>query len=172
MNEMDARNSIRTGCDPLHAPGTATGVVGALSEKSNGIGTGRFENLDGSEGRDTEKAEGCQIVTLPWPPKELSPNSRIHWASLAKAKKLYRGLCGWHAMTQGIKKANAGALHLTLTFHAPSRRAYDLDNALARMKSGLDGLADVLGVDDSKWTLTIRKADEIGGFVRVEVSEC
>lgn len=169
---MDARNSIRKGSGPLHAPGTATGMAGALSEKSNGIGAGRFENLDRSDGRDTEKAEGSQVVTLPWPPKELSPNARVHWASLAKAKKLYRGACAWQATAQGIKKANAGALHLTLTFHAPSRRAYDLDNAIARMKSGLDGLADVLRVDDSKWTLTIRKAEEIGGFVRVEVSEC
>lgn len=67
---------------------------------------------------------------------------------------------------------SADALHVSITFYAPTRRAYDLDNALARMKSGLDGLADVLGVDDSKWTLTIRKAEEIGGFVRVEISEC
>lgn len=58
---MDATNSIRTGCDPLHAPGTTTGMVGTLSEKSNGIGAGRFGNLDRSEGRDTEKAEGKRI---------------------------------------------------------------------------------------------------------------
>ena len=52
------------------------------------------------------------------------------------------------------------------------RRAHDLDNCLARMKSGLDGLADVLGVDDKAWSLTISKSDEVGGMVRVEVSEC
>jgi crossover junction endodeoxyribonuclease RusA len=51
----------------------------------------------------------------------------------------------------------------------PNRRAHDLDNCLARMKSGLDGLADVLGVDDKHWTLTISKADTVGGMVRVEV---
>ena len=45
--------------------------------------------------------------------------------------------------------------------------AHDLDNCLARMKSGLDGLADVLGVDDKHWTLTISKADTVGGFVKV-----
>lgn len=65
----------------------------------------------------------------------------------------------------------ADTLHLTLTFYAPTRRAFDLDNALARCKAGLDGLADVLGVDDSRWSLTIRKGDTVGGFVRVEVSE-
>jgi crossover junction endodeoxyribonuclease RusA len=65
---------------------------------------------------------------------------------------------------------NVETLHLTLTFYAPTKRAFDLDNALARIKSGLDGLADVLGVDDSRWSLTIRKGDTVGGFVRVEVA--
>jgi len=66
---------------------------------------------------------------------------------------------------------DAKALHLTLTFVPPTRRAYDLDNALARIKSGLDGVADVLQVDDRHWSLTIRKGDGIGGFVQVEVGQ-
>ena len=75
------------------------------------------------------------------------------------------------AKEQGLEKMNSDTLHLTLTFYAPTRRAFDLDNALARIKSGLDGLADVLGVDDSRWALTIKKGDTVGGFVRVEVME-
>ena len=113
----------------------------------------------------------ARIFTLPWPPADLSPNSRVHWAKLQEAKRAYRTACAWTAKRQGAEKLTADALHLTLTFHAPTKRAYDLDNALARMKSGLDGLADVLGVDDSRWSLTICKADTVGGFVRVEVSE-
>jgi len=112
----------------------------------------------------------ARIFTLPWPPADLSPNARGHWSKLARAKKAYREACAWTAKQQGAQKLTADALHLTLTFHAPTKRAYDLDNALARMKSGLDGLADVLGVDDSRWSLTIRKADTVGGFVRVEVT--
>lgn len=111
----------------------------------------------------------CSVM-LPWPPKELSPNARCHWAKLAKAKKAYRSACAWQAKAQGARKVQADALHLTLTFHAPTRRAFDLDNALARCKAGLDGLCDVLGVDDSRWSLTIVKADTVGGFVRVEVA--
>lgn len=109
------------------------------------------------------------ILTLPWPPKELSPNARLHWAKLAKAKRAYRDACAWTAKQQGAKQIDADKLHLSLTFHAPTRRAYDLDNALARMKAGLDGLADVLAVDDSRWSLSIARSDEVGGFVRVEV---
>ena len=108
-------------------------------------------------------------VTLPWPPKELSPNARLHWARLAKAKKAYRAECALQARIQGVGKIAAQKLHVALVFYPPTRRAFDLDNALARMKSGLDGLAVVLGVDDSRWSLSIAKADAVGGMVKVEV---
>ena len=110
-------------------------------------------------------------VTLPWPPSALSPNARGHWSKLAKAKKQYREACAWTAKAHGLGKIEAEKLHVTLEFYAPSRRAYDLDNALARMKSGLDGLADVIGVDDSKWSLTIKKAETIGGMVKVSIDK-
>ena len=84
------------------------------------------------------------IVRLPWPPTGLSPNARNHWAKTAKLKKAYREACAWSAMQQGAKPIHADKLHLTLTFYPPTRRAYDLDNALARCKAGLDGLADAL----------------------------
>lgn len=110
-------------------------------------------------------------ITLPWPPADLSPNARVHWAVLAKAKKAYRYACFVQAKSQGLQESASQRLHLILTFYAPTRRAYDLDNALARMKSGLDGLADVMKVDDKHWSLSIRKAEEIGGFVKVQIKE-
>lgn len=106
-------------------------------------------------------------LTLPWPPTALSPNARTHWAKLARAKKEYRAACAWTAKAQGARRIKADKLHLSLTFYPPTRRAYDLDNALARMKAGLDGLADVLGVDDSRWSLSIARADAVGGYVQV-----
>lgn len=110
------------------------------------------------------------IIKLPWPPTGLSPNARNHWAKLAKLKKAYREACFWQAMEQGARPMQASKLHLTLTFYPPTRRAYDLDNALARIKAGLDGLADVLKVDDKHWTLTIKKGEGVGGFVSVEIT--
>jgi crossover junction endodeoxyribonuclease RusA len=109
------------------------------------------------------------IIKLPWPPTGLSPNARNHWAKIAKLKKQYRESCFWHAMEQGARPIQSASLHLTLTFYPPTRRQYDLDNALARMKAGLDGLADVLKVDDKHWTLTIRKGETVGGFVEVHI---
>lgn len=110
-------------------------------------------------------------IILPWPPTGLSPNARLHWAQLAKLKKQYRQACWAQAIEQGAKKLRAEKLHLTITFIPPSRREFDLDNALARIKAGLDGLSDALGVDDKRWSLTIQKGDGIGGMVRVEINE-
>ncbi len=109
-------------------------------------------------------------VTLPWFPSDVKPNSRVHWAKLAKAKSFYRHACAVTAKTQGLKKIEAEALHLYITFYPPSRRRYDLDNCLAAMKSGLDGLCDVVGVDDSTWSLTLKKSKEIGGYIKVHIS--
>lgn len=137
-------------------------------------------NPRGCEGRAEEQgvqaiAGGGQAdgviarVTLPWPPKELSPNARVHWAVLAKAKRAYRAECASQARIQGVAQAKVQKLHLALVFYPPTRRLFDLDNALARMKSGLDGLADVLGVDDRHWTFSVYRAEQIGGMVKVEV---
>ena len=60
-------------------------------------------------------------------------------------------------------------LRVTLTFYPPNKRDRDWDNLLASMKSGLDGLADGLGVNDSLFRPAIEVADQIGGFVRVNV---
>lgn len=109
-------------------------------------------------------------VILPWPTSDLSPNARGHWGIKARAKKAYRTLCAWQAKAQGLTRMDAERLHMKITFVPPNRRARDLDNLLASLKSGLDGLCDVLGVDDSRWSIEISKADDrIGGFVEIEV---
>ena len=111
-------------------------------------------------------------LTLPWPPKALSPNTRhSHWAQLANAKRRYRQACALTARSQGASRMESDDLALSMTFVPPNRHARDLDNCIAAMKSGLDGLADVFGVDDSRWTLTASlDRQQIGGYVRVDVS--
>jgi len=110
-------------------------------------------------------------VTLPWPPKDLSPNARRHYMAHARAKKKYREACRILALAAGVKAlAGAERLHVELTFYPPDRRPRDQDNMLAAMKSGLDGLADALGLDDRKFKTTFQVADQIGGMVKVELS--
>jgi len=88
-------------------------------------------------------------LKLPWPHRKLSPNARIHWAVLSKAKNTYRHACYLEAKLQIIARPSlAKKLNLTLIFVPPDRRHYDRDNLVARIKSGLDGLCDYLQIDD------------------------
>ena len=111
-------------------------------------------------------------IRLPWPPSELSPNSRLHWAALAKAKKIYRQAC-WAATLNARAAVSAdGNLRAELIFYKPSRRHMDHDNLLSRMKAGLDGVADALKIDDRRFNpVSVRVADEIGGFVMMRIFE-
>ena len=110
------------------------------------------------------------IVTLPWPPKELSPNARVHWAKKAKAAKSYRLLA--HLLACRLKcPVGWEAAKVSITFEPPDNRRRDLDNMLASIKSGLDGISAAIGVDDSRWTVTIAKGVyNKGGRVIVEVT--
>ena len=110
-------------------------------------------------------------VTIPWPPKELSPNARKDRREISSIRARYRHDCGWLVTAAKMNFAHMAdcGLHMRITFHPPDNRKRDLDNMLASIKSGLDGVSDAMGVDDSKWGLTIRRGDVIkGGAVVVE----
>jgi len=67
-----------------------------------------------------------------------------------------------------LRKIEDKSLHLTITFYAPKKnQRYDLDNALASIKAGLDGISAIVGVDDGQWSLTIKKGGQVGGMVKV-----
>lgn len=113
-------------------------------------------------------------VTLPWPPRVLSPNSRAHWRKLASVKALYRRAC-W-ALTReaaglDFPRPMSGMVDVSLEFVPPDRRPRDLDNCIASMKAGLDGLADALQVDDRRFRLLAQMAapGTVGGMVRVNI---
>lgn len=110
-------------------------------------------------------------ITLPWPPKALSPNARVHWSVKSKAAKAYRAAC--FALCKEAKlvaPVTDGRLHLWLVFHAPDRRARDDDNMIAAFKSGRDGIADALGIDDKRFVCHPFVSDEIGGMVKFSVT--
>ena len=110
-------------------------------------------------------------ITLPWPPSTLSPNARGHWSIKSRHAKRYRRDSRVLCMAQGLRQMTAETLSLRITFNPPDRRARDLDNMLASTKSGLDGIADATGVDDSRWTLSLTKGEPVkGGAVVIEVS--
>lgn len=112
------------------------------------------------------------IINLPWYPRECSPNARVHWSKLAEMKKKYRDVC--FLLTKesvgNVSLPETGDIHVTIEFFPPAKRAYDLDNLLASIKSGLDGVAQALKVNDSRFTLTICKKPEIRGMIRLTIT--
>lgn len=110
-------------------------------------------------------------ITLPWPPKECSPNARVHWAKKSKAAKAYREACHLLCKQSGLQMPEGKAL-LSLVFMAPDRRRRDDDNLLACFKSGRDGIADALGIDDSRFVTQLQISEETvkGGAVLVRIS--
>lgn len=112
------------------------------------------------------------IVNLPWFPRECSPNARVHWSKLAEMKKRYREAC-YLLTKESVGNPclpDTGDIHITIEFFPPAKHRYDLDNLLASIKSGLDGVAQALKVDDSRFTLTICKKPEIRGMIRLTIT--
>lgn len=102
-------------------------------------------------------------IELPWPPASLNPNRKNgeHWGLTHAAKTKYLVDCNALAL-QAMRAAawvpRAGVLALDITFVQPDKRRRDLDNMLASIKSGVDGLALALGVDDHHFEpLTLRR---------------
>ena len=82
-----------------------------------------------------------QVVELPWPPKELSPNARVHWASRHRKAKQYREACYLLAKQAGLTAPREGRLLLMMEFVPPDRRRRDDDNMVGAFKYARDGLA-------------------------------
>ncbi len=118
-------------------------------------------------------------LTLPWPPRDLSPNHRVHWAAKAKAAKAYRSQCWLLTLAEYRKAKKSGlridpdrAVRLHLLFVPPNRRAYDRDNLVSWCKQLFDGIADALVVNDRMFRLdSIEVSEELGGMVKVEIRQ-
>jgi len=108
-------------------------------------------------------------VCLPWPPKELSPNSTLHWAKKAKFKKMYREACWVLTLEAKLKVVGLGKIPIEVTFYPPDKRHRDADNMVASIKAGLDGLADALKVNDKNFLPTFVFKEEVKGMVIVRL---
>lgn len=93
-------------------------------------------------------------ILLPWPARELSPNARSHWAKkhrAAKAQKRDAEMLARQAGYSRIEWPETGRLCVWITGYAADKRRRDVDNLLASCKHGLDAIAGVMGVDDSRF---------------------
>lgn len=110
-------------------------------------------------------------IRLPWPAKQLNPNARLHWSALAKHKKRARATASIIARSVRCENIPPGVpLRVSLFFAPPTKARRDLDNLLASCKAALDGVAEGLGVDDSRFRPVLDWApSEKGGAVHVRV---
>jgi len=88
------------------------------------------------------------MLILPFPPASLFPNSKNgrHWGATVKDKKSYYAACFY--LAKSAKPEVSGKIQLSITFHQPDNRHRDIDNMLAAIKAGLDGVSKAWGVDD------------------------
>lgn len=111
----------------------------------------------------------CIEITLPWPPAKLSPNARGHWRTKENARTEYKKAC---FLIAGIGPAVLGNIHLVVTFHPPTKAHRDLDNCLAAIKYGLDGVAERWGINDKLFRpITIDMGEPVkGGAVVIKTA--
>lgn len=97
------------------------------------------------------------IIKLPFPAAELFPNRKNgkHWTSTVYFKEAQKTES--YALTleainkSGHKEWPEGSIPLSLIYLTPDKRKRDIDNMLAASKALLDGMAQALGVDDSRF---------------------
>ena len=109
------------------------------------------------------------MITLPWPPKELSPNSRNHWAKRAKVAAKYRETCRLLTIASKIRPAETGAVFLRVSYYAPDRRLRDDDNMIAAFKAGRDGVANAWGIDDNTFCVASVFRNEIVSHGKITI---
>lgn len=111
------------------------------------------------------------VINLPWPPRILHPNERPHWGPKAAATKKARVTGAVCARAAKAPRMTADALSVSVVFSPPDNRPRDDDGLMSNCKAYFDGIADVIGVDDSKWQFKPTKAAPVkGGNVCVTIS--
>lgn len=116
------------------------------------------------------------IITLPWPDTSLMPNRKNgrHWGGTQAAKVRARqdGYFGAKKALGTSEMVSQDRMPVKITFVAPDARRRDIDNMLACIKPQLDGIAQALHIDDSRFRpITIDDALDTQkvGFLVVEV---
>ena len=164
------------------------------TESSNKAGAPELSGLGGKEARPSSKGragEGSHApveaeamkqdrirIVLPWPDSRLMPNRRNGkaWQS-THAQKVRARQDGYLAAIQARGAGfdtQSDTLPMSITFVAKDRRKRDLDGLYGSLKHYQDGIAQALGVDDSRFrpvTLDYALDAEKKGFVIVEIGK-
>lgn len=94
-------------------------------------------------------------ITIPLPPRELSPNARCHWRKKAAKTKQYR-LFAWSAalaVTRNQTPPRWLKAKMNVAAYFPTRRFPDPGNLMASLKAAEDGICDagIVANDRGLW---------------------
>lgn len=111
-------------------------------------------------------------IALPWPDKALNPNARLHWAGKYRANKRAKETAYWLTRDAiGYRFPEPiGKISVRTQFFPPNKRRRDGDNCNSMMKGSYDGIAQALGVDDSRFVISYELMEEPGNKVLVFLS--
>jgi hypothetical protein len=114
---------------------------------------------------------GGVAITLPFPDAKLAGHAKGHWRALAGVVRKHREWAKYAALAAAIPVPDDGDILLTVTFIPPNKRG-DRINFSNRMKAYFDGIADALGVNDSRFLPAYKYADPaMPGKVVVEFGQ-
>lgn len=91
------------------------------------------------------------VIELPWPPSLLSGHAKGNgqWAKIAATKK-HREWARLATLACDLPVIGDGDIRISVMFYPPDRRG-DRVNFPNRIKPYWDGIADALGVNDSRF---------------------
>lgn len=107
-------------------------------------------------------------IELPFPPATLSGHNTGHWHAKSGVVKKHREWARLATMEAKPVVPATGDIRVSVTFYPPNRRG-DRVNYPNRMKPIWDGIADALGVNDSRFLPTFHYAEPVANG-RVVVS--
>lgn len=109
------------------------------------------------------------IIELPFPPSSLSGHNTGHWRAKSGIVAKHRDWAKKATQAAKVSAPAEGDIRVSVTFIPPDRRG-DRVNFPNRMKPYFDGIADALGVNDSRFVPSYHFADPMkGGLIRIEV---
>ena len=109
-------------------------------------------------------------IELPFPPSSLSGHNKGHWRAKSGIVAKHREWARRATLAAKVAAPETGDIRLIVTFYPPNRRG-DRINFPNRCKPLFDGIADALGVNDSRFVPAYYFAEPVkGGRVVVEVA--
>lgn len=90
------------------------------------------------------------MIELPFPPASLSGHAKGKWWNSSPVVAKYRKWAAMATVAAGAQVPDAGDIRIAFTFYPPDKRG-DRVNFPIRIKAQIDGIAEALGVNDSRF---------------------